>query len=221
VIDLVVLVVSVACVDSLNPGTIVPALYLATGRRAVGAVFGFAAGFLVLNVVAGSIALVLGHRLAIQVPRPSQSHLHVAEVVLGLLAVAASTILWVRRRRIQQVVSLAEARTTRVAPLAGATIAAVEFPTALPYLAVIAALAASHEPTPALMGLVVLFNLIFLAPVVAIGVVRASAGPRTVDTLTRLRVFTARRAGDAVAVLVLGLGIVLLVLGLSGLRQAP
>jgi cytochrome c biogenesis protein CcdA len=217
--DLLVLVVSVALVDSLNPTTVVPALYLATGPRAVRAVLGFAVGFLAVNVAAGVAALVLGHRLRAYVPHPGQGGLHAGEVVVGLLAVAASGLLWRRRHGVEAAFAGAEARVTRVAPVAGATIAAVELPTALPYFAVIAALAASDQRVAGLIGLVVLFNLIFLAPVVVIAVVRALAGRRAVDVLTRARRLVSRHAGAVAAVVVLALGIALVAIGVVGIAS--
>ncbi len=216
---LAALVVSVALVDSLNPGTIVPALYLATGPRAVRAVLGFALGFFTLNVLVGIAALLLGHELAHRVPHPGQAHLHIGEVVVGLLAIAASGVMWRRRHGVEAAVASAETRVTRVAPVAGATIAAIELPTALPYFAVIAALAGSEQQTAALVGLVVLFNLIFLAPVVAIALLRALAGPRAVEMLTRARRLVLRYAGPVAALVVMALGIALVAIGVAGIRS--
>ena len=215
---LVALVVSVALADSLNPGTIVPALYLATGPRAVRAVLGFALGYFAVNVLGGVAALLLGHALANRVPHPGESHLHLGEVVVGLLAIAASGFLLHRRHGIEAAVASAETRVTRAAPVAGATIAAVELPTALPYFAVIAALAGSEQSTAALVGLVVLFNLIFLAPVLAIALLRALAGPRAVELLMRVRRLFLRYAGVVAAVVVLAIGIALVVIGVAGLH---
>jgi cytochrome c biogenesis protein CcdA len=220
VTDLALLVVSVALVDSLNPTTIVPALYLATGPRPVRAVLGFTAGFFAVNVLVGVAALVVGHKLAAYVPHPSPEHLHLGEVVVGVLALAASGILWHRRHTVEGAIASVETRVTRVAPVAGATIAAAELPTALPYFAVVAALAGSHEPTVALIGLVVLFNVIFLAPVVAIALLRALAGPRAVDLLTRARSLLLRYAGVLAALVTLVLGIALVAIGVWGIASA-
>jgi cytochrome c biogenesis protein CcdA len=219
VTGLAALVVSVALVDSLNPGTIVPALYLATGPRPVRAVLGFALGFFTVNVLGGIAALLLGHEIARRVSHPGQTHLHLGEIAVGLLAIAASGVMWRRRHGVEAAVAKAETRVTRIAPVAGATIAAVELPTAIPYFAVIAALAGSSQPTAALVGLVVLFNLIFLAPVVAIALLRALAGPRAVELLTRARRFVLRYAGVVAALVVLALGIALVVLGVAGMRS--
>ena len=218
-IALAVLVVSVGFVDSLNPSTIVPALYLATSPRPVRAVLGFAAGFFAVNMAGGTAILLLGHRFAHYVPHPSHRLLHIGEIVLGLIAIAASAVLWHRRHRVDAAFAQAESRVTRAAPLAGATLAAVELPTALPYFAAIAALAASSQRLATDILLLLVFNLIYLAPVLAIAIVRALAGRRAVDLLTQAREIVLRRAGAVTAGLVLVIGIALLVIGTIGLAS--
>ncbi len=217
VMDLVVLVVSIALIDGLNPTTIVPALYLATGPRAVRSVLGFAGGFLAVNMTAGVAALALGQQLGRFVPRPSQSHLHLAEIAAGLVVVGVAGLLWRRRRSVEAAFATAEHRVTRVAPLTGATLAAAELPTALPYFAVVAALAASGEQLAVRIVLLLVFNLVFLAPVFAIAAVRALAGPRAVGWLANVRQLVMRRAGAIVALLVVVLGIALIVVGAVGI----
>ncbi len=216
-IDLVLLVASIAVVDSLNPTTIVPALYLATGTRPVRSVLGFSAGVFVVNLVGGVIALGVGNKIADLVPKPSASLVHWGEVVLGGVALTGAGILWHRRHAVHGAVTRAELGVHRMAPLAGATIAAVELPTAFPYFAVIAAVAASSETVAVQVALLVLFNVLFLAPVIAIAGVRAVAGSRADPVFTRSRSTVLQHAGALAAGLVGLLGTVLLVLGLIGL----
>ena len=216
-IDLVVLVVSVALVDSLNPTTIVPALYLATGPRAVSGILGFAGGVFVVNMLGGTVVLVLGHRLADLAWRPSQNSLHLGELVLGLFAIAGSSVLWRRRDRVGALLARAESGMHRAAPIAGASLAAVELPTAFPYFAVVAAVMTANQSLVAQIMLLVLFNVVFLAPVIAIAVLRAVAGHRAVDLLTAARSLILRHAGTLVASLVLFFGIALVTLGIVGL----
>ncbi len=216
--SLAALVVSVALVDSLNPGTIVPALYLATGPGGVRAVLGFAFGFFTVNLLGGIAVLLLGHEIARRVPHPGQTHLHLGEAAVGVAAIVASGFMWQRRHGVEAAVARAETRLTRVAPLAGATIAAIELPTALPYFGVIAVLAGSDQRTVALIGLVVLFNLVFIAPVVAIALLRRLLGPNAVDLLTRLRCVVLHHAGTVVVIVLLVLGIGLVAIGGAGLH---
>ena len=108
----------------------------------------------------------------------------------------------------------------RFAPLAGFTIMAVELPTAFPYFAVIGGLAASNQAIAVQVALLVVFNVVFLAPVIAIAVVRAFAGPRAEHLLARIRGLVLRHAGVVVAVLVLTVGAVLAALGAVGLASS-
>jgi hypothetical protein len=55
--------------------------------------------------------------------------------------------------------------------------------------------------------------------VVAIALLRALAGPRAVELLTRARRFVLRYAGVVAALVVLALGIALVVLGVAGMRS--
>lgn len=215
--DPATVVVSVALVDSLNPATILPALYLATGRRPVRAVVGFAAGYFFVNVLGGIAALALGRELARHLPHLGHGHLHVIELALGLIAIVASGALWHRRSRVQAAVESGEKHVTRVAPVVGATIAAVELPTALPFFAVIAVLAGSGERAAVQVAFVVLFNVIFLTPVVFIALLRAIASPQIVDMLSLARRFVARYVGVIAAIGVLLLGIALTVIGVAGI----
>lgn len=217
VMDQLALVVSIALVDGLNPTTIVPALYLATGPHAVRSVVAFAGGFLAVNMTAGVVAFALGQRLARLVPRPSQSQLHLAEIVVGLVAVAVAGLLWHRRRSVEDAFGKAEHDVSRAAWLAGGTFAAAELPTALPYFAIVGVLAASRGELAVRVMLLLVFNLLFLAPVFAIAAVRALAGPRAVGWLADIRLLVMRRAGAIVALLVLVLGIALVVVGAAGI----
>src|SRR4051812_23509761 len=89
------IVAGIAVVDSLNPGTIAPALVLAVSARPVRRILEFAAGFLVVNV-AGGLLLTLGLSA---LPSPSDNLKHIAAVVAGAaLLVGAVALVAVRRR---------------------------------------------------------------------------------------------------------------------------
>src|SRR6476659_9921944 len=92
-----VLVVSIALADALNPGSIVPALYYATtddGRRRV-AVFG--AAFFGVNLIAGLI-LVLGpgQLLLDAISRPSETAKCTVEAVAGAILLVVGAVLLAR-----------------------------------------------------------------------------------------------------------------------------
>ncbi len=209
-----------AAADSLNPSTVIPSLYLATGPRPTASVLGFAAGFFTVNLAGGMAAFILGHRLAAFLPRPGEDVRHSVEVALGTVALGVAALLWHRRRRVSVGFEQANRRMRSVAPLAGATIALVELPTAFPYLAVVAAVAGSGAGLGAALAMLVLFNVVFLAPAFLFVVARAAAGQRAIVAMERARASMVRHAGALIAGIVLALGLVLLCIGTIGLATA-
>ena len=181
------------------------------------AILGFTAGAFAVNLVGGIVLLGVGARIAELAPHPRPDLLHWGEIVVGVAAIVGAGVLWRRRGQLRERFARAELVAHRFAPLAGATVAAVELPTAVPYFAVIAALSASDQPPAVQILLIVVFNVIFLAPVLAIALARAFAGPRAEAVLARIRALVLHHSGAAAAWLSLALGVALVVLGLVGL----
>src|SRR5207237_7363405 len=136
---LIALVVSIGILDSLSPTTVVPGLYFATGPRPSRSLAGFLIGVLAVNL-AGGIALALGPGQAIlaALPHPGSGVKHALELGFGGALLVAATAAWLRRGRVRAAFARAEQRIERASPIVGATIAAIELPTAFPYFAVIA-----------------------------------------------------------------------------------
>lgn len=214
---LALLVVSIALADSLNPATVIPALYLATVPRPVRAILGFGAGFLVVNLLGGLVVLALGREAASVVPRPSAAALHAIELLAGVACLMAAGLLWAARARTGSAFARVERRSERAAILAGAAIAAAELPTAVPYFVAIAIIAAADHGPLADAALILLFQVVFLAPVAVIALVRGAGGERMDRAAERARAAMLRHAGAAIAVLVGILGVVLLTFGVVGL----
>ena len=155
---LALLVVSIAVADSLNPGTIAPALYFATGARPARKTLAFAAGVFAVNLVGGTALLLGPGRLALgALPHPGAGAKQLAELGLGAVALVGAAVLWLVRERLRDRYARAARRTDRASLLVGAAIAAVELPTALPYFAAIAAAGRRqrerHVPACAARGL--------------------------------------------------------------------
>jgi len=80
---LIGLVVSIGLADSLNPTTIAPAMYLATGERPRRQVTEFTLGVIVVYLAGGIlIALGPGQLLLSLVPKPDAEDRHVIEIVV-------------------------------------------------------------------------------------------------------------------------------------------
>jgi len=207
---------SVGLADSLNPSTVGPALYLATGRHRVVRVTLFTIGVFSVNLAAG-IALTLGPgRLLLGlIPHPQGTVRHAIELLAGVVLLAFSAALWLGRQNLaRRELPIGHGGS---ALIAGVAIAAVELPTAAPYLAVIAAIVASSATAPQAIGLVVAYCVAFVAPLVAIIVILLVAGKHTEGWLQKGRAWFQRQWPVVCAVLLLLIGSSLTVLGGAGL----
>jgi cytochrome c biogenesis protein CcdA len=219
---LIGLMISIGFADSLNPTTIAPALYLATNEEnARNQVAQFTMAVFVVYLVGGlAIALGPGQLLLALVPHPSRHLGYVLEIVAGVAMLTASVFLWSYREHLSQRKAPEVKTDGRSSAILGATITAVELPTAFPYFAAIAAVVGSGQDVVRQIMLIVLFNLCFIAPLLAIVATLTFAGPNAVSWLIRGREFLERRWPTVLAVLALVAGIFVTLLGVTGLAQS-
>ena len=212
-------VAGIAAADSLNPTTIGPALLFTMAAKPVRHVLEFAAGFFLVNL-AGGVLLVLGpgEWLLSLVPHPSAHTKHVLAVIGGVVLVALGAGLWAGRRRLAKPESGGKSSPrSGSAFVTGAGIALAELPTALPYFAAIAAIVAADLRTAAELGLLLVFNVIFVGPVLAIAVALAVAPSLRVTFIEPLRTWLTVQWPKVAAVIVAAGGIALLTVGVGGL----
>jgi cytochrome c biogenesis protein CcdA len=213
------LVLAVGIVDSLNPSTIAPALYLAAGAGADAGrgMLAFAAGAFAVYA-GGGLVLVLGPGRALLSHRPRPHTVSLLELCLGAALVAVAGVLWLVRDHVARHAARNQGKVAERTPfLLGAAIMAVELPTALPYFAVLAAVADSGRSAAEEILLVLLFNVMFVSPLLAIAAIRALAGTRGRDVIERTRQRLDRHAGEIAPALVLAVGVVLMAIGGAGL----
>ena len=105
----------------------------------------------------------------------------------------------------------------RSALTAGASIAAVELPTAVPYFAVIATVVAASVSIAEKLLLITLYCLAFVLPLVAVAAILLVAGERADPWLERGGVWVQRRWPVVLAALLIVAGGALTVLGGTGL----
>ena len=141
---LVGVVVTIALVDSLNPSTIAPAMYFASGERARRSVLEFTCAVF-LTHPAGGVILVLGPgRLLLSlVAGLGTTVQHLGELDLGLGLVVAGGLSWHHRARLARKEMPDPNPKRRSSLLLGASIMLVELPTAFPYFGAIAAILAA------------------------------------------------------------------------------
>ena len=219
---LIGLAISIGIADSLNPTTIAPALYLATTEHARRRVIQFTAGVFGVYLVGGLIiALGPGQLLLSLVPHPGRRLGYILEVVAGVAMLTAAAFLWGYRDRLGHREADAEAGMERAerrsGALLGATITAVELPTAFPYFAVIAAIVGSGVDIAQQVFVLVLFNVCFVAPLLAVIATLTFAGPNAQRLLMTGREWLERRWPAVLAVLALLAGVFVTLLGVTGL----
>jgi cytochrome c biogenesis protein CcdA len=211
---LIGLVVSIGLADSLNPTTIAPALYLASGEHARARLIEFTLGVFAVYFVGGAlIALGPGQLLLSLVPKPDAEDRHVIEVVVGVAMLVAAGLLWQHRERLAKRRMPTPSAEGKSSAILGATITAVELPTALPYFAAIAAIVGSGLDPARQLVLLLLFNLCFIAPLILMVAGLALAGDRAIRTLNRGRQFLERRWPVVLSVLLLIAGVFVVLLG--------
>ena len=206
--------ISVGLADSLNPSTVGPALYLATVRKPVWRVAQFTVGVFAVNFAAGVVLTIGPGRLLLGlVPHPQGTVRHVIELVAGLVLLGAAVALWVGRRSLTRRELPMRNSGGGSALITGASLAAVELPTAAPYFAVIAGIVASNASVAQEIVLLVLYNVAFVTPLLAIIMLMLFAGERADPWLQKGGAWLQRRWPVVLASLLLFVGSVLTVLG--------
>ncbi len=210
--------ISVGLADSLNPSTVGPALYLATVRKRVWRVTQFTIGVFSVTFAGGLLLTIGPGRLLLGlVPHPRGTVRHVIELVAGVVLLILAVALWLGRRSLVRRELPGRSGGGGSALIAGASIAAVELPTAAPYFAVIAGIVASSASVPQEIGLLALYNVAFVLPLLAIIVVIVFGGKRADRWLQSGGAWLQRRWPVVLASLLLFVGSILAVLGGTGL----
>jgi cytochrome c biogenesis protein CcdA len=218
---LIGLAVSIGLADSLNPTTIAPALYLASGDRARANVTEFTLGVFAVFLIGGAvIALGPGQLLLSLVPKPSRDARHIIEVIVGVAMLFAAVMLWRHRERLSERRLPQPKGESRSSALLGATISAVELPTAFPYFAVIAAVVGSGIDPARQLLVLLLFNLCFIAPLLGIVATLTFAGRHADRLLAIGRNFLQRYWPVLLSGLMLLAGLFVVLLGVTGLTSS-
>jgi cytochrome c biogenesis protein CcdA len=217
---LISIVVSIGLADSLNPSTIAPALYLATGENARNRVAQFTAGVFAVYFLGGAaIAVGAGQLIRPLLPHPHHHITSIVEIAVGSAMIAAAAMIWRHRT------TLARREPPDFDPkgksswVLGASITAVELPTAFPYFAAIAAIVGSGLGPVRDLVLLVLFNVCFVLPLLGIVGVLTFAGDRAEQMLSVGREFLQRHWPAVLAGLTLLAGLFVVTLGVTGLAS--
>ncbi len=214
-IGLTLLVASIGLADSVNPSTLLPALWLASSPTGRGLV-SFTLGVLTVYLI-GGLVLMFG-------PGPALMHAlhhvrgpveHAVEVGAGIVALGFAVAIWRTHTR-EPERRWTHHITTRTSAFAlGAGIMAIELPTAFIYFGAITAILAAHVAIPARVALLLIYNVLFVAPILVLIVIRHVAGSRTDQWIAtaeqRLRqvgrvALTGAASAGGAALLLIGVG---------------
>jgi cytochrome c biogenesis protein CcdA len=220
VLRLLGVVISIGLADSMNPSTIAPGLYLASGRHPRSALIQFTLGVFGVNFVGGAIvALGPGQALLALVPHPSATTRYILELVAGVVMLIAAVVLWQRRGRLSQRQLPSPSAQGKSSAMLGATIAAIELPTAFPYFAAIAAIVGSGlGPGRQIIALAV-YNTCFVLPLILMILTITIARDQAGRILNRARELLQRHWPALLAGLALVAGAFVLALGVTGLTS--
>jgi len=215
---LALLVASIAITDSINPATVGPAIYLATHDRPKLRITEFTGGFLLINAGFGALVVIGPGRLLLNaLAHPSATQEHLIELIGGLVMVAIGVGVLIVRDRVNQAMAPTSTAWNRGPLWVGAGLAAAELPTAFLYFGGLAAIIGSREEIPAQLVLVLLYNLIFMAPVLAVIAILMFLGESAERRLLAVGEWLRRRASVVIGALMLVAGAVLTTIGVAGL----
>ena len=215
---LIGIVISSGLADSLNPSTLAPALYLASGKHARVRIIEFTIGVFGVSLLGGAaIALGPGQLLLGLVPHPRPIVSYWIEIAAGAVLIIVGLLLWRHRHTLAGRELMSGHGTVRRSSLMlGAGIMAVELPTAFPYFAAIAAVVGSGRAITSQILLIALYNVCFVAPLVLIVVLLSLAPQRSTELLIRARQLIQRRWALVLAVLLVFAGCICIALGATG-----
>ncbi len=215
---LIGIVLSIGLADSINPTTIGPALYLATGERARGRVAEFAVAVFAVYFLGGAaIAIGAGQLIRPLLPHPRHHIASIVEVAAGVALIAGSAVLWRHRRRLAHRDPPAFDPHGRSSWVLGASITAVELPTAFPYFAAIAAILGADLGPARDLFLLVLFNVCFVLPLLAIVGTLTFAPDKSDRLVCAGKSFLQRHWPTLFAGLALAAGVFVVLLGVTGI----
>lgn len=208
------LVVTIGLGDSLNPSTIGPALYVGSTDRAWLGVFQFTAAVFAVHFAVGAVIVLGPGELVLSLLHDlGHTAQHALEIAAGSAMVGIAAVMWHHRRRLARKDLPQPDPQGKSALLLGATIIAVELPTAFPYYAAITAVLGRTGGVADHLVLVGVYNLCFVLPLIAILATILLAGEKAEALLTRGREAAERRWPVVFAGLLLLVGIVLVLVG--------
>ncbi|MGI8428559.1 MAG: GAP family protein [Solirubrobacteraceae bacterium] len=217
-LEVLLLVITLAFADAVNPLTIAGALYIATSDAPHAPGVAFTGGVFAAYTGGGAVLLLGPGQLLDDLTAGSQSTtFHLGSLVAGAMLLIVAVVLARRRRPRPHVMSVQKRLTARSALALGASVTLLDLPTAFPYFAAIGAIAESRATIAGQLLMLLVFNLIYALPLVVIVAARALAGERALRVLRRSRALIDRVAPRIVSALTAVTGGALMWRGAAGI----
>ena len=191
----VLLIAGLAVADSINPVTILVAVYLVSAHDARRRLAAFVLGVFTVYLFGGMLLLLGSDELlhgalgGIEIP-----HAELAYVAAGAAAIVLPAVVWARGGRWRKTRLPEWALRPRSALLLGAAVTAIDLPTAFPYFGAIGVIAGSGAALLGQILLLVLFNALYVLPPALVLVARVASGDRWDSALAKARAAAERLA---------------------------
>jgi cytochrome c biogenesis protein CcdA len=212
-------VLGLAAIDALNPATIAVAVYLVTAGYRAAFVQAFVAGVFTTYFVGGAI-LVLGPTTALRDElQDSAAGFHGSvELGLGTALLAGAWWFWHTRGREPEQHAPGPSLSGLSAFMLGGFVTLVDLPTAVPYLGAIAVTVRADLEPGTELGMLGIFNTVYVVPLIVIAVVEALLGSASHGPLLAVKERIGRVAPTVLAALCLAGGAFMVADGAAALR---
>lgn len=216
----VIPVASLALADAINPVTILVGAYLASRPDPRPRLAGFVLGVFGVYLVGGLLLLLgPGELLHVALHGRHGRGVHIASLVLGLMAIAVAALIWARRSTWGRARLPERAFQPGSALALGALVTAIDLPTAFPYFAAIGVTANSGASLTGQVLLLVLFNALYVLPLALMLLAHLVLGARFEPFALRLRAAVDRLTVPLAVAITLGVGVALVWSGAKGLAS--
>jgi cytochrome c biogenesis protein CcdA len=201
-VGLLITIVAIAMVDALNLSTIVSCAFLLNTPHPVRRTISYIAGvFMTYYLIGAALLIGFGDRINRVVDRAqSNSVQNSVKLVVAFALVAMAIHHWIRRTRArsrsQKPLRSLNSTHPATAFTFGVTMTVIDLTTAIPYVAALGSIASTRLHRVAELGLLLVYNVIYLIPAIALLLSRIRWGPQSVEAIERTRMKLSVRFSD-------------------------
>lgn len=216
--SLLTYLVAIAALDSFNPTTTAVQIYLLSTPKPAARSASFIAGVFITYWTAG-LAVVLGaSQVTISLPQLPASLIYSLQLITGVILLIAG---WNLNPAPSEPTKRPVRLTLIQTFLFGSAATLWDFPTALPYLAAIERIVGSQLDLLTTMGILAIYNLIFVLPLIILLGVYLCLGEQSTNLLQVIHRSVQKWGHKILRVLLIGLGLLLIADCIAGSLGRP